>query len=91
MTTTQDTGHAARQVRAAVRRTQHLAHAAIDALDPPLAIAYCRSLRSMLWRAQNQKIDLTESAAHDDGAEWDQGAGEGCAAAIQKRCASFQH
>jgi hypothetical protein len=68
-TTTRDKNEIASQARAEIRRTQHLAHAAIDALDPPLAIAHCRSLRSMLWRARNEQIDLTESAAHNDGSE----------------------
>ena len=69
--TTPDTNEIASQTREEIRRTQHLAHAAIDALDPPLAIAHCRSLRSMLWRARNEKIDLTEPAAHDESAEPD--------------------
>jgi hypothetical protein len=67
--TTQDKAQIASRAREEIRRTQHLAHAAIDALDPPLAIAHCRSLRSMLWRAWNEKIDLTSPEAHDDGAE----------------------
>jgi len=70
-TTTRDNDQAASQAREEVRRTQHLAHAAIDALDPPLAIAHCRSLRSMLWRARNQKIDLAEPETPTAGPEAD--------------------
>jgi hypothetical protein len=67
MITTRDPSQAANQVREEVRRTQHLIHAAVDALDPPLAIAHCRSLRSMLWRARNEKIDLTDPATETEG------------------------
>ena len=68
-TTTRDNDQAASQARQEIRRTQQLAHAAIDALDPPLAVALCRSLRSMLWRARNEKIDLSEPATGSEGEE----------------------
>jgi hypothetical protein len=58
--TTRDQEQAAIHLREEVRRTQQLAHEAIDALDPALAIAHCRALRSLLWRAENQQIDLTQ-------------------------------
>jgi hypothetical protein len=67
--TTRDKDQAARQAQEEVRRTRQLAHAAIDALDPPLAIAHCRSLRSLLWRARNEKIDLTEPATGTESPE----------------------
>jgi len=69
MTTTRDPSQAANQVRDDVRRTLRLTHAAIDALDPPCVTAHCRRLRSMLWRAQNQKIDLTDRATLDERSE----------------------
>ena len=67
--TAQDREQVADHVREEVRRTQRLAHDAVDALDPPLAIAHCRSLRSMLWRAQNQKVDLTHPDTGTDSPE----------------------
>ena len=59
----------AEQLRRDVARTQRLACEAIDALDIPGAIAHCRALRSLLWRAQNQKIDLTEPAPETESSE----------------------
>jgi len=66
MTTTRSAGTTkdleAERTRREVRRIQRLALDAVEALDIAVAIAHCRSLRSMLWRARNEKIDLTEPA-----------------------------
>jgi hypothetical protein len=56
-------------VQREVRRIQQLAREAVDELDIAVGIAHLRSLRSLLWRARNENIDLTEPAAHNDGSE----------------------
>jgi hypothetical protein len=50
------------RVRQEVRRTVRLARDALDHLDPTQAIAACRSLRSMLWRAQREGIAVAAPA-----------------------------
>jgi len=60
--TAQDREQVADHVREEVRRTQRLAHEAVDALDIAVAVALCRSLRSLVWRAQSLKFDLTDPA-----------------------------
>ena len=52
----------AEHMRREVRRIQRLALDAVDGLDIAVGIAHLRSLRSLLWRARNQKIDLADLA-----------------------------
>jgi hypothetical protein len=53
----------ARQLRAEITNTQRLAREAIDGLDLGIAIAHCRSLRSLLWRASNHRVAVTATDA----------------------------
>lgn len=59
----------AEHMRHEVGRIQRLTLGAVEELDVTLAIAHLRSLRSLLWRAQNQKIDLTEPTTPPDSPE----------------------
>jgi hypothetical protein len=49
------------QLRAELAQTQGAACDAIHRLDPAVAIAHCRALRSLLWRAERSGIDLTNA------------------------------
>ena len=51
----------AEHMRREVRRIQRLALDAVEGLDIAVGIAHLRSLRSLLWRAE-QKIGLTDPA-----------------------------
>ena len=70
---TQDKELLARQLREEFTRTHRLAREAIDGLDLGLAIAHCRALRSLLWRAKGLKIEVTAFTALDDQVQEDSG------------------
>lgn len=76
MTTTPSAGttkdQEAEHMRREVRRIQRLALDAVEGLDIAVGIAHLRSLRSLLWRAQNQKIDLTQPATVPESQEMSQ-------------------
>ena len=54
------TDREAEHMRREVRRIQRLALDAVEGLDIAVGIAHLRSLRSLVWRARGEKIDLNE-------------------------------
>ena len=54
------------RVRQNVARIQTLAHTAIDDLDPALTIAHARALRSTLFRAERDGVDVSKLKIEGD-------------------------
>jgi hypothetical protein len=55
------------QLRREVTRIQRLALEAVGELDVSSGIAHCRTLRSLLWRAGNLGLDVTQRAMEKEG------------------------